>query len=501
LNLNKRSSGILLHITSLPGPHGIGDLGPASFHFVDWLASAGQTIWQLLPTTPIGPGDSPYQSVSAFAGSPLMVALEPLVAAGWLPQPPLPGFSDARVDFARVVPWRLAQLRIAFDGFQAKASEADHAAINAWLASQASWIDDYSLFMALESAHGGACWWDWPADQRSRKKAALTKARTEHAAEIAFWQFVQWQFDTQLGKVKAYANAKGVHIMGDLPIFIAHHSADCWARPELYFLDKDYQPTVVAGVPPDDLGPQGQRWGNPLYRWKKMAGEGYGWWIDRVRRALSQADVFRIDHFRGFAGYYEIPASSPTALEGQWVEGPGKALFDAIEAALGPVPIVAEDLGLITPDVHALRDSCGFPGMKILQFAFGADSNHEFLPHTYPSNCVVYPGTHDNDTLKGWWDHAPQRERTFASGYLACGEHDVHWAMVRACANSVANMALFALQDVLGLPSAARMNTPGTLAGNNWTWRFTWDMVGPEPGRVLGLITAYSGRSPTGLPV
>jgi 4-alpha-glucanotransferase len=499
MNLNQRSSGVLLHISSLPGPHGIGDLGPAAFHFVDWLESAGQSIWQLLPTTPIGPGDSPYQSVSAFAGSPLMVALEPLVERGWLSQPQLPAFNDKAVEFGKVVPWRLEQLRNAYAGFEANATAADRAAFAAWSEQEASWADDYSLFMALESAHNGSCWWDWAPELRARKKPALAKARKELAAEISFWLFVQWQFDTQLAAVKQYANAKGVHIMGDLPIFIAHHSADCWAHPELYYLDEQYQPTVVAGVPPDDLGPQGQRWGNPLYRWDKMKKSGYAWWVERVRRALTQADVFRIDHFRGFAGYYEIPASCPTAMEGEWKNGPGKALFDAIAKELGELPIVAEDLGLITADVIELRDSCGYPGMKILQFGFGAEGDHEFLPHNYGKPFVVYTGTHDNDTARGWWDNAKPRERAFAGAYLACGDHDVHWAMIRAASNSVANMAVFPMQDVLGLGSEHRMNTPGTLGGSNWVWRFTWDMVGSEPGRVLGLITAGSGRGPFAL--
>ncbi len=499
MDLTKRASGVLLHPTSLPGPFGIGDLGPSAFHFIDWLAKSGQTLWQWLPTTPIGPGDSPYQSVSAFAGSPLMVALEPLIEAGWLAAPAPAGFSDRAVDFRAVVPWRLQQLRAAYAGFEAKATAAQREAQAAWMAGEAYWLDDYSLFMALESAHGGQCWWDWSPELRSRKKAALTKARKDHAAEIAFWVFVQWQFDTQLAAVKAAANAKGIHLVGDLPIFIAHHSADCWAAPEMYFLDDNYQPTVVAGCPPDDLGPEGQRWGNPLYRWDKMKRSGFAWWTDRVRRALTQADVFRIDHFRGFAGYYEIPASCPTAQEGEWIKGPGKALFDAIAAELGELPIIAEDLGLITPDVIELRDACGYPGMKILQFGFGAEGDHEFLPQMYTRDCVVYTGTHDNDTARGWWAAAKPRERAFAGAFLACGDHDVHWAMIRAASNSVANLAVFPLQDVLGLGSETRMNTPGTLGGSNWTWRFTWDMVGPEPGRVLGLITAAAGRGPFAL--
>lgn len=498
INLHQRSAGVLLHITSLPGPHGIGDFGPDAYRFVDWLASAGQRIWQLLPTTPIGPGDSPYQSVSAFAGSPLMVALEPLVEARWLAPPQLPegGFEAGRVDFGRVVPWRLTQLRDAAAGFLRQAAVDQRADFAAWCKEQAYWLDDYVLFMALETAHAGQPWWQWQPDLRRREPAALQQARLQQADEIYFWQFVQWCFDRQWSAVKAYANARDVAIMGDLPIFIAHHSADCWARPDLYQLDANFQPTVVAGVPPDDLGPLGQRWGNPLYRWERMAQEDFAWWTLRVRRALTQADVFRIDHFRGFAGYWEIPASCPTAIEGRWVDAPGKALFAAIERALGKLPIIAEDLGLITPDVIALRDGCGFPGMKILQFGFGADGAHEFLPHNYDKACVVYTGTHDNDTVRGWWEHASQRERQFAGSYLAASAHDIHWAMIRAACNSVARMAVFPLQDVLGLDGRHRMNLPGTLGGSNWVWRFDWGMLASEPGRVLGLITAASGRGP-----
>jgi 4-alpha-glucanotransferase len=306
---------------------------------------------------------------------------------------------------------------------------------------------------------------------------------------------VQWCFDTQCAALKAYANRRGVHVMGDLPIFVAHDSADCWARPDLYFLDKDFQPTIVAGVPPDLLGPLGQRWGNPLYRWERMAADDFAWWTARVRRALSQADVFRIDHFRGFAGYYAIPASCPTAVDGRWVAGPGVALFDAITGALGPLPIVAEDLGLITPDVVALREGCGFPGMRILQFAFGGDGTHVYLPHNFTRDTVAYTGTHDNDTVNGWWHAAPPRERAFAGAYLDATDNECHWAMIRAASNSVANIAIFPMQDVLGLPGSHRMNTPGTLGGN-WSWRFEWSMVGDEPGRKLGRITAASGRGP-----
>jgi 4-alpha-glucanotransferase len=495
--LKKRSAGVLLHITSLPGPYGIGDFGPEAFHFVDWLASCGQTSWQLLPTTPIGPANSPYQSVSAFAGSPLMVALEPMIERGWLLAPTLPqtGFSHTHVDFDKVVPWRVQQLRHANAGFARNASAADRSAFDVWRKAQAGWLADYALFMALETANAGKPWWEWSAVLKRRDAAALVAARKDHAAEISFWEFVQWCFDIQGAALKAYANERGIAIIGDLPIFIAHHSADCWSRPDLYFLDADYQTTVVAGAPPDDMGPEGQRWGNPLYRWDKMAAEDFAWWTARVKRALTQADVFRIDHFRGFAAYWEIPVSSPTAKVGKWMPGPGKALFDAIQRALGTLPIIAEDLGLITPDVIELRDACEFPGMRILQFGFGGDGTHEFLPQNYSVETVAYPGTHDNDTVRGWWNHAPAHERVFAGSYLACGEHDIHWAMIRALANSVANTVVFPLQDVLGLDSSHRMNLPGTVA-NNWAWRFTWDMIGAEPGRVLGIITAASGRGP-----
>ena len=496
MDLNQRASGVLLHITSLPGPHGVGDFGPDAYHFVDWLVSSGQHLWQLLPMSPIGPGDSPYQSVSAFAGSPLMVALEPLIERGWLALAEVPAFDSQRVDFARVTPWRMQQLRAAAAGFQARAGAAERAALGAWCEQESGWLDDYALFMALEAAHAGRPWWTWAQGLARREPAALQAARAEHRAEIEFWQFAQWCFDTQWRSIKAYAHERDVSIMGDLPIFIAHHSADCWVRPDLYLLDEQFQPTVVAGVPPDFFSATGQRWGNPLYRWERMAAEGYRWWVDRVRRALAHADVFRIDHFRGFAGYWEVPASCPTAIEGRWVTGPGRALFDAIEAELGALPIVAEDLGLVTADVEELRDGLGLPGMRILQFGFSDDATHAFLPHNYVRNTVVYTGTHDNDTARGWWDAAPQRERAFAGSYLHASARDIHWGMIRAASASVANLAIFPLQDVLGLDGRYRMNVPGVMGHGNWTWRFDWRQVGAEPARVLGLITAACGRGP-----
>lgn len=496
MNMNQRRSGILLHITSLPGPNGIGDFGPDSYRFVDWLKSAGQTIWQLLPTTPVGPGDSPYQSPSAFAGSPLMIAFEPLIEAGWLEKPELPknGFDKQRVDFRAVIPWRMEQLRKAFDGFNKKAKTSDNEAFSKWCESQHDWLEDYALFMALFNASGFQPFWLWDISLIKREATAMQKAREELASEIQFWRFVQWCFDSQCAALKNYANSQGVLIMSDLPIFIADNSADCWSRPDYYFLDENFQPSVVAGVPPDDLGPQGQRWGNPLYRWDRMAQEDFSWWTKRVRRALTQSDMFRIDHFRGFAGYWEIQASSPTAIDGRWLPGPGIALFDAIKKALGELPIVAEDLGLITPDVVKLRKECGFPGMKILQFAFGADADHEFLPHNYSTDYVVYSGTHDNDTARGWWDNASEKERHFAGSYLLATGNDIHWAMIRAASQSVASMAIFPMQDVLGLDQSHRMNIPGSL-DINWGWRFDWPMVTADAGKTLGIIAAGSGRA------
>ena len=500
MKLDQRRSGVLLHITSLPGPYGIGDFGPAAYQYVDWLAAAGQRIWQVLPTTPIGPCDSPYQSVSAFAGSPLMVALEPLIERGWLASPELSTglFDSKRVDYGRVIPWRTRQLRLAAAGFFERADDAQRSEFELWRQVQAYWLADYSLFMALETAHGGKPFWEWDPDLRSRQPDALQAARKQHAAEIGFWDFVQWCFDTQCSALRRYAASRDVAMLGDLPIFIAHHSADCWARPDLYYLDENFQPTVVAGVPPDSMGPLGQRWGNPLYRWERMAAENFSWWTDRVRRALEQADILRIDHFRGFAGYWEIPATSPTAIEGRWVAAPGKELFATIALALGELPIVAEDLGLITPDVIALRDGCGFPGMRILQFGFGGDGDHEFLPHNYSRETVAYTGTHDNDTVVGWWQNAPAHERHFAETYLHATADDCHWRMIQAACNSVACMSVYPMQDVLGLDGSHRMNLPGTTEGN-WAWRFEWSMLGSEHAQTLARMAAASGRGPFGL--
>lgn len=493
--LSQRTSGVLLHPTCLPGPHGSGDLGPNAYYFVDWLHSARQSLWQTLPVGPIGPGNSPYMGSSAFAGNPLLVAFEPMQERGWIALDTLSNTWEAeRVNFAKVIPWRMQKLREAFAGFLGGATAQDRLALAVWQAAHLAWVDDYSLFMALDQAYAPALWPQWPSPLALREVDAMEKARIDHAAEIAFWVFVQWQFDVQWARLKAYANGKGVHLVGDLPIFVAHHSSDCWARPDLYTLDASGQPSVIAGVPPDFFSETGQRWGNPLYNWDAMQADGYQWWIARVQRQLSLADVLRIDHFRGFVAYWEIPATESTAVNGRWVLGPDYALFSAIGQALGKLPIIAEDLGVITPEVVALRQRAGFPGMRVLEFAFGDDATNGFLPHNFERDTVVYTGTHDNDTAQGWWAGCSPQERAYAGEYLDTDGNDVHWAMMRAGLQSVANHALCQFQDVMGLDSHHRMNMPGTVGW--WTWRFHWGWVTDEATQRLARMTAASGRAP-----
>jgi 4-alpha-glucanotransferase len=489
----QRAAGVVLHPTSLPGPHGSGDFGPDAYYFIDWLHTAGQTLWQTLPLGPVGPGYSPYMGSSAFAGNPLLVAFEPLVDAGWLAAKSLDTtWDDDRIDYDRLSPWRLDLLREAFAGFGQHATAQDRVGMADWAKSQANWLDDYSLFMALDHAFEHALWPQWPPELAQREPQALVAAKVQHASEIAFWCFVQWQFELQWQAIKTYAHNKGVRLVGDLPIFVAHHSSDCWARPDLYLLDATGQPGVVAGVPPDFFSETGQRWGNPLYNWDAMAQDGYRWWIERVRRQLHLADVVRIDHFRGFVDYWEISANEPTAIHGCWRPGPGDALFNALAQALGPLPIIAEDLGIITDEVRALRVRTGFPGMRVMQFAFSGDAGNAFLPHNFEPNTVVYTGTHDNDTVLGWWATATNHERALAALYLGTDDHAAHWAMVRVASMSVARLALYQLQDVLGLDGSHRMNTPGTMGC--WSWRFRWHWVLPEVARQLANITAASGR-------
>ena len=494
--LLQRRAGVVLHPTSLPGPHGSGDFGPDAWRFVDWLQSAGQTLWQTLPLGPVGPGYSPYMGSSAFAGNPCLVAFEPMVQAGWISADSLQASFDAlQVDYHAVTQWRIAKLRQAFAGFGSQASVAQRQALHDWTQSQQDWLDDYTLFMALDTQFSPVLWSDWPQALARREPQAMAAARLQYADEIGFWGFVQWQFDVQWQALKAYAHQKQVLLVGDLPIFVAHHSADCWARPDLYILDDAGMPAVVAGVPPDFFSTTGQRWGNPLYNWAAMQQDGYQWWIARMRRQLTLADIVRIDHFRGFVDYWEIPAAEPTAIHGCWQPGPGDALFEALAGALGDLPIIAEDLGIITHEVTELRQRVGFPGMKILQFAFSGDDSHIFLPHNFESNTVVYTGTHDNDTVHGWWANCTPHERGFAGHYLKTDGSDLHWAMLRSAALSPACIALCQLQDVLGLDGSHRMNTPGTMGC--WTWRFSWDWIDPQVAAQLAQITLESDRSAT----
>ncbi|KQP35503.1 4-alpha-glucanotransferase [Pseudorhodoferax sp. Leaf274] len=496
-----RASGILLHPTSLPGPHGAGDLGPAAHHFVDWLATAGQKLWQILPLGGVGPGNSPYMSPSAFAGNVLLIDLAALAAEGWLPEAALaqpPAFDALRIDFAAMVPWRMALLAQAAQAFATDARPAQRTAHQAFCVEHAPWLEDYALFMALSEAHPGRDWADWPAPLARRVPAALAEAAALHAERIAFWRFVQWQFFVQWRRLKAYANGKGVAIVGDAPIFIAPQSAEVWARQDLFELEPDGHLSVVAGVPPDYFSATGQRWGNPLYRWSAHAAEGYAWWTARIRHTFALVDVVRIDHFRGFAAHWEIPASEPTAIHGRWVPGPGPALFDAIADGLGPLPIIAEDLGIITPDVDALRRGANLPGMRVLHFAFDGKAQNPYLPHHHEADTVVYTGTHDNDTTRGWWATAGMAEREQAAAYMGQGVEQItpaiHWALIRLAWASVADTAIAPLQDVLGLGAEHRMNLPGEGEGH-WAWRFGWDMVRPEHAERLAALTLLYGRA------
>ena len=492
-----RASGVLLHPTSLPGPHGSGDFGHEARHFVDWLVSAGQKLWQILPLAGIGPGNSPYMSNSAFAGNVLLIDLHELHAQGWLEAAdllPVAGLGEEKVDYAVVYPFRMERLTKASIAFEIGATAAQCADHAAFLAEQRSWLDDYALFMSLCEACGWQDWCDWEPALARREPQALLAARALHAERIAFWQFCQWRFFRQWAALKAYANSKGVEIIGDTPIFIAYLSAEVWANQQLFVLDAQGRASVVAGVPPDFFSATGQRWGNPLYRWAEHAKDGYAWWVQRMRRSFELVDIVRIDHFRGFAGHWEIPATEPTAVKGRWMPGPGEALFKAINKALGPMPIIAEDLGVITPDVDALRRKFGLPGMRILQFAFAGDATDRFLPHNHEPDTVVYTGTHDNDTTAGWWANATDRERHMARGYLATDGHDMSWTMIRAAMSSVADTAVHPMQDVLALPSECRMNFPGQESGW-WTWRFQWNQVQPwHAGRLIELSRLY-GRS------
>lgn len=471
-----RAGGLLLHPSSLPGPYGIGDLGPQAYGFVDWLESTGCKLWQLLPLGPTGYGDSPYQCFSAFAGNPYLISFDALIEEGLLTQADLsqmPAFDPSRVDYGALIPWKLGLLETAFSRLSSAAGSF-RAAFENFRIENASWLDDYALFMSLKEANGGGAWSGWDVSLRRRESQALEKARKDHQDDIQRHSFYQFLFFRQWEKLRLYANEREIKIIGDIPIFIAYDSADAWSNPDLFFLDEKSLPTVVAGVPPDYFSATGQLWGNPLYRWKVHKQSGYSWWLERLRSVLNFVDLVRLDHFRGFAGYYEIPYGAETAETGRWMKGPGKDFFKTVRRELGgrddgALPIIAEDLGVITPDVIELRDSFNLPGMKILQFGFVSPSD-PFLPHNYPRNCVAYTGTHDNDTALGWLATAPDSERKFSLRYLNSDGSDFAWDLIRGVWSSVAVYAIAPMQDLLSLGTEARMNFPSRLGGN-WEWR------------------------------
>lgn len=498
--LNHRSSGILLHPTSLPGRFGSGDMGESAYRFIDWLKSAGQRYWQMLPLGEIGPGNSPYMSCSAFAGNILLIDLLELVQQGWLQPQELQTdepLADTCVDFSRVVPLRMAHLRRAAANFFAQANHTSQQEYQLFCTAQASWLNDYALFKTIEGLQQGCGWNHWPTGLAQRDSTALAQITAQQGEELGFWKFCQWCFMRQWAVLKNYANSQGVSIIGDVPIFVAYQSADVWAHQELFELDAQGHATLVAGVPPDYFSATGQLWGNPLYRWERHEQTGYAWWVARLGHALTQFDLVRIDHFRGFAAYWAVPAQAETAIDGHWLPGPGSKLFAAFLAAFGSLPIIAEDLGLITPDVIALRDEFALPGMRILQFAFGDGEANHFLPHHYVANTVAYTGTHDNDTTVGWWQTLPPHEKDFALRYLTCDGHQIHLDMMRALSRSVANTVIFPLQDVLGLGGEHRMNFPGQGQGN-WGWRFSWQQVLPEHAAFLAALSQeYARGEPT----
>ncbi len=504
-----RSSGILLHPTSLPGPFGIGDFGKEAAAFVGRLAEAGQGLWQILPLGPTGYGDSPYAPFSSFAGNELLISPEILASQGLLGAGDLremPPFPADKVDYGAVIPWKRALLNRAADAFLAEAGPSRRSAFRSFAEAQEDWLPDYALFRAIKErleAEGSSGSWNrvWPPELRDR--GGLARAREENAVSVARWEVLQFLFAEQWAALKALANCKGIKVVGDLPIFVAEDSAELWARPELFRLDASGRPTHVAGVPPDYFSEDGQLWGNPLYDWKAHGHEGFVWWISRLRSCLARFDAVRVDHFRGFEAYWEVEAGAGTAREGRWQKGPGSGLFKAVESSLGPgLPIIAEDLGFITEEVRKLRDEFGFPGMRILQFAFDAaesgqafDPDNAFLPHNYSTRSVVYTGTHDNDTLAGWLCGASGEERAYLERYLGYASPDPVWALVREALRSVAAWAIIPMQDLLGLGREARMNEPSTLGGN-WAWRMADSAFTEElAARLAELSRLYSRRA------
>ncbi|WP_330583622.1 4-alpha-glucanotransferase [Geosporobacter ferrireducens] len=490
----KRSSGILMHITSLPSPYGIGTLGKDAYEFVDFLERAGQKYWQLLPLGPTSFGDSPYQSFSSFAGNPYLIDLDLLVQEGLLRKADFQntdfGSDREKVDFEKIYLQKLPILRKAYEN--SKKELADE--IMSFLEDHRDWVEDYALYMAVKKHFGMKPWKDWNEDIKQREENALEAYRRLLADEIGYWFFLQYLFFKQWTALKTYANRKKIRIIGDIPIYVAEDSADAWANSELFHLDEYKNPIYIAGCPPDSFSEIGQLWGNPIYRWDLLEQRGYDWWIKRIEGNLKLYDVIRIDHFRGFESYWEIPYDSKTAATGRWVKGPGMKLFNAITAQLGAVDIIAEDLGFLTEEVLQFRTDSGYPGMKVLQFAFDTREESDYLPHNYDKNCVVYTGTHDNDTVIGWVRTANEKDVAYAADYFHLTEEEgYHWGFIRGAWSSVGRLAIAPLQDFLGLGSTHRMNIPSTIGGN-WQWRVKKDYISEKLAEKICQLTRLYGR-------
>ncbi len=479
--LFSRSAGILMHITSLPSKYGIGDIGDNAYQFVDFLHASGMKLWQFLPLAPTGYGNSPYSAYSAFACNHYLISPDVLVRRGYLSKKDVadtPLFSDEDVEYNRVIAYKMTLLEMAHETFVASATNTDKEQYEAFCSAHKSWLDDYALFMALKSANNNDDWSKWSEGERMKSAAAMTAAKKKLSSTIAFHKFLQFEFDRQWHELKHYANDKGIQFVGDIPIFVAYDSADVWAKKDQFRLDEKGLPTVVSGVPPDYFSATGQLWGNPHYHWEAMEKSNFAWWGDRFQRMFDLFDIVRIDHFRGFEAFWEIPFGEPTAINGKWVKAPGSALFASLRKKFGNVPIIAEDLGVITDEVTALRKESAFPGMKILQFGFeSCNPKDAFLPHNYELDSVVYTGTHDNDTTLGWFRSVKRASQEFTVQYLhANNEHELIWAMIEAAFASVATMTIIPMQDVLTVGSEARMNTPG-VADGNWGWRLKPNVV------------------------
>jgi 4-alpha-glucanotransferase len=499
-----RASGLLLHVSSLPSLGGIGDLGPASYAFADFLESAGQRIWQVLPLSPVGYGNSPYSALSAFALNPLFVSLEVLRDWGWIDDERLKNLAKpedlSRVDFDTVIATKLPLLHEAAAGFFDKHGE-DSQTREQWgrfelfCEQKADWLDAYATFVVLRKHYGGALWTNWPRPLAYREPEVLAAFCAEHAQAIVVEKLIQFACEEQWCHLRAYCGQRGIAVMGDVAIFVSFDSADVWTHPELFELDEERQPIRVAGVPPDYFSSTGQRWGNPLYRWDRLEAQGFGWWVERMRRAAELYDTVRLDHFRGFEAFWAIPAEDDTAIGGKWVKAPGQALFKRLQQELGVLPFVAEDLGVITPKVDALRTEFGMPGMRILQFGFGNRGAHIYLPHSFERNTVVYTGTHDNDTTLGWWQNgSTEEERHAVASYLGVGTDGPAWALIRSAATSVADICLFPVQDVIGAGSDARMNVPSSTNGN-WNWRVQQSALTHEIAEKLRSIVDVADRT------